>query len=70
MFPTSETSSFLQPCLDEALACRDVLAPAPSQPGRAARLRRRAAVTRRRATAPSVLTLVRRLRQHPLPLQD
>ncbi|MDP9370094.1 MAG: hypothetical protein M3Q03_17790 [Chloroflexota bacterium] len=70
MFQTNETTSFLQPCVDEALACCDVLAPAPKTPGRMELLRRAMSVTRRVTTVPAMLALVRRLREHPLPLQD
>ncbi|MDP9471607.1 MAG: hypothetical protein M3Q71_13230 [Chloroflexota bacterium] len=70
MFQTDDTTSLLQPGIDEALACRDLLAPAPVQPSRTTRLRRWMAVTRRREPVPSVLALVLRLREHPLPLQD
>ncbi len=70
MFQTGETSSFLRPCVDEALACRDVLAPAPPTPGPVARLRGWAASSRRVPRLRSVLALARRPRPHPLPLRD
>ncbi len=67
MFQPGETTSLLQPCIDEALACRDVLAPVPLRPSLLGRLRKRG---RHAHWWLAVLALVAASRLRPAPVGD